>query len=99
MERQNMSTPRGVHRWAATALAVAGVVTVAGCAVDAPIRPTSVGSPSFDVIAGQGIEVCKWGPDGTTATFSISASGGQLVVPATFTLPARSDRTCVDEQG
>lgn len=69
------------------ALALTGVATFAwACSTDAP----DVLAPNFtggDLPVGY-VSLCKFGPEGSTATFQISATGGTLVAGETVTLNA-----------
>lgn len=81
---------------------IAAFVLAAACAPGEPTSPAGSASVRSDVAAvlgnAHGVEVCKFGPDGTTATFSWSAvGGGNSFAPATFTLDALPQGSgCVD---
>lgn len=70
-------------------------------------EPTSPSSASADLFGGtvssvlgnaHGVEVCKFGPEGTTATFEWSmVGGGNSFAPETFTLDALPQTSgCID---
>lgn len=72
-------------------------LVVAACS-DGP-SPVSPIDPSFNVESStpQGVEVCKAGPIGSTATFTVEATGGTITSPATFVLDAQPfELGCVD---
>jgi hypothetical protein len=61
-------------------LAVA--LTVAACSSEGPTSAAVLASRSIDLTANEGesdVTVCKFGPLGSTATFSISATAGSLL--------------------
>src|SRR6266705_635659 len=75
----NMARNEVLHRAAGAVVAMAAMGLVAAC--ETAQSPTgAVSHPLFNIIAGQGLEVCKDGPDGTNATFTVTATGGQILV-------------------
>lgn len=63
-------------------------LAVAACS-DGAFLPTEVGEPLFHHADGpHQVELCKQGPAGSSATFSVSATSGTLVAGASVTLDA-----------
>ena len=84
-----------------TSAAIGGVGFVAACSQEAPVGPSAmdlVGSSASVIGQAHGVEVCKFGPSGTTTTFSITLQGGgTLYTGSTFTLQALPKGSgCVD---
>lgn len=76
-------------------LVIAAAVSLTACAPGT--EPTSLGDDFLKIRASSASvgssavgEICKYGPEGTTATFTVSVSGAQGTLPlgSEFTLPA-----------
>lgn len=62
-------------------------LTFAACAESGgPTQPLDAPVFRSDHFSQQFVEVCKTGPDGSFATFSVTATGGQLLLGSQFTI-------------
>ena len=62
--------------------------TMIGCAGDDVSQPNMAFEPQFNSTTPPGVYLNKLGPDGSTATFTISAASGNFPAGTTVTLPA-----------
>src|SRR5688572_185581 len=70
-----------------SSLALIAVLALGACGDD-PSVPNSPGAPQFNSVEPPSVKLIKLGPTGTTATFSITATGGSLPLGNTVTLNA-----------
>ena len=70
-----------------SSLALIAVLALGACGDD-PSVPNSLGAPQFNSVEPPSVKLIKLGPTGTTATFTITATGGSLPLGSTVTLNA-----------